>query len=239
MHTLTVYPPGFSEPSGSPFCVKAMCLFQLSGLDWTPDFQNDPRKAPKAKFPVLHDAQNTIPDSDAIRDHLEACYDQDFDGGLSREQRATSRAIIRMVEENLYFCLVFDRWVNEANWSNIRKILFGHIPFPLFIFVTHQVRKQALAALKGQGMGRQSRGEVVARAGKDIAAVKVLLGDQAFLFGDRPTAADASVVPMLRAITASPTPTELQALVTTDEDLMAYLDRGQAAMYPACTNQKI
>ncbi|MEO1919310.1 MAG: glutathione S-transferase C-terminal domain-containing protein [Paracoccaceae bacterium] len=71
------------------------------------------------------------------------------------------------------------------------------------------------------------------RANKDITAIQTLLADQPFLFGDVGTAADASVVPMLRAIAASVTKTELRERVAGDPVLMVYLDRGRAAMYPA------
>ena len=67
MLELITYKPAFSEPSGSPFCVKAMCLLRMSGLDWTPDFDADPRKAPISKLPVLRDGTRRIADSNALK----------------------------------------------------------------------------------------------------------------------------------------------------------------------------
>ena len=68
---------------------------EMSGLDYALDVNPDPRKAPKKKFPVLSDAGQVIPDSDQIRDHLEVKYGVDFDAGLSAEQKAVSRMVIR------------------------------------------------------------------------------------------------------------------------------------------------
>ena len=100
MLELIAYAPAFGEPTGSPFTNKAICLLERSGQPYTVKHTNDPRKAPKAKLPVLqHDGQ-LIPDSDDIRDHLETTFGIDFDAGLNPQQRAVSRAIIRMVEEN-------------------------------------------------------------------------------------------------------------------------------------------
>jgi glutathione S-transferase len=232
MMRLKIYPGNFGEPSASPFCVKAMCLMEMAGLEWTPEFSNDPRKAPKAKFPVLRDGKTLIADSDQIRSHLETTYGTNFDEGLTDAQRAASRAVIRMMEEHLYFAIICDRWLNDANWALIRRAYFGHIPKMLNGFVTGQIRKQAVAQVNGHGMGRHSPDERFERAGKDVEAVVDLLGDKAFLFGDTATAADATVVPMLRAAAGTPVKTSLSEMINGKVSLMAYLDRGRDAIYP-------
>ena len=181
MLQLVVYPGAFEEPSASPFCVKAMCLLKMAGLEHRIEETNDPRKAPKRKLPILVDGDSVIPDSDQIRDHIERHYDFDFDRSLSTEQRAVSRAVIRMLEEHLYFALVWDRWGNDENWAHTKRSYFAHIPFPLNGFVTRQIRKQALGQLDGQGMGRHNDAERLERAKKDIDAAAELLGDKAFL----------------------------------------------------------
>lgn len=230
---LVTYPPAFGEPSASPFSIKAICLLQMSGQEWERKITSDPRKAPKAKLPLIDDGGTVIADSDMIRDYLEITYGVDFDAGLNDQQKAVSRAVIRMVEEHTYFALVCDRWMNDNNWPHIKKAFFAHIPKLINGFVTKQIRKQALNQVHQQGMARHSFAEQAVRAGKDISAIETLLGDKAFLFGDTPTAADASVVPMLRAIAASPTETALSDIVKGNDKLMAYLDRGRDALYPA------
>ena len=232
MLTLITYPPAFGAPTASPFCVKAMCLLKASGLEWQPEFSSDPRSAPKRKLPVLRDGDKLIPDSDEIRDYLEIRYGIDFDAGLSARDRAVSRAVIRMAEENLYFILVCNRWLNDENWEVTRRELFGQIPKPLFKFVTGKIRKQAIANVNGQGMGRHSVQERADRAAKDLAAIETLLDGKPFLFGDQPTAADMSVVPMLHAQASSTATTPISVLVTENEGLSAYVARGVAAMYP-------
>ncbi|MEM7439852.1 MAG: Tom37 metaxin N-terminal-like domain-containing protein, partial [Pseudomonadota bacterium] len=103
---LLVYPPAFGELNGSPFCVKALALLQMSGLDFETEIIDDPRKQPKGKLPVLHDEGTVIPDSSLIRVHLEQKYGLDFDAGLDPRQKAESHAIVRMLEEGLYFLIV-------------------------------------------------------------------------------------------------------------------------------------
>lgn len=232
MLKLVVYPGAFAEPSASPFCVKALCLLKLSGLKHAVEETHDPRKAPKRKLPILLDGDKAIADSDQIRDHLEAAHGCDFDRGLTEEQRAVSRAVIRMMEEHLYFTLVCDRWGNDANWAHTKRVYFAHIGFPMNGLVTRMVRKQALGALDGQGMGRHSDAERFARVKKDIDSVATLLGDKPFLFGEQPSAADVSAVTMLAAGAVAPVPTETSAYIAGHPVLSAYIERGRKAFYP-------
>ena len=232
MLELTVYHPAFGEPTGSPFAVKAICLLEQSGQPYTIKYTNDPRKAPNAKLPVLlHDGQ-VIPDSDAIRDHLEKTFQLDFDAGLDPQQRAVSRAVIRMAEEDLYFGLLCDRWMNDDNWPALKAEFFGGMPFPANLLVPALVRKSTISQAKAQGMGRHSAAERVARVSKDFQALSTLLGDQAFLFGTQPTAADFSVVPMLRALGTSPGQSAMKQAMLGFGNLAAYLETGKAALYP-------
>ena len=232
MLELQIYPPGFGEVTGSPFATKALCLLELAGLDYTTKVTPDPRRAPKKKLPVLHDDDMVIPDSDQIRDHLETNYKADFDKGLSASEKAVSRSIVRMVEEHLYFAIVSTRWQQESNWPVTRDEFFVGLPRFLKNFISGSVRKGVLAQLHGQGMGRFSETEQLARVRKDIAAVETLLGAQDFLFGDTPTAADASVVPMLRAVAFYPNPNPLSDLVLQNPRLIAYIERGKDRFYP-------
>ncbi len=231
MLNLITYPGNFGEPSDSPFCVKAMCLLEMSGQKWKPKFTSNPRKAPKQKLPILQIESQIIPDSDQIRDYLEQAYPINFDEGLTAEQQAVSRALIRMVEEHLYFAVVHDRWVNDANWAHIRKAYFRTIPFPLNGIVSRMIRKKVMGQLNGQGMGRHNSEERFERAKKDVMAIQNILGRKLFLFGDHPTAADASVVPILRASITTPVETELSSLIRQNDAVMEYLARGKEAMY--------
>lgn len=232
MLNVQAYAPVFGEPSGSPFCVKAFCLLELSGQEWTHVLTADPRKAPKGKLPVLEHGAKTVADSDDIRDYLEKTYDIDFDKGLSPQERAVSRAVIRMMEENVYFAISCDRWVNDDNWAHVKQAYFSNMPPLIGGLITNAIRKQVINANKGQGMGRHTPAERFQRVKKDIDAVEALLGDQSFLFGDFPTAADVSVVTMLNACAAAPVPTEISKYLNQNTNLTAYLQRGREAFYP-------
>ena len=231
MLKLVTFPPAFGAPSASPFGVKALCLLKLAGAEFEL-VAGDPRKAPKGKLPMLVDGTTSIPDTEAIRGYLEQKFNVDFDTGLSPAQRATSRAVIRMCDEHLYFLLVCDRWLNDANWAVVREEFFGAIPALMRGFITKKIRQKVRNNMHAQGVGRHTEQERLARADKDIKAILALLGDKPFLFGDAPSAADASAAPVLAAMAGSPTETMLGKRINADAPLMAYLDRVREALYP-------
>ena len=232
MLKLTIFPEGFNEPSASPFAVKALCMVEKSGQPYEVIVTADPRKAPKEKFPVLEHGAQIIPDSDQIRDYLETTFDIDFDKGLSKEQRAISRSIIRMLEEHLYFAVYSDRWQVDNHWTLTKELFFSDMPPIIGGFITKQIRKGAVAQITGQGMGRHSPEEQVTRVKKDIAAVETILGDKPYLFGETPSAADYTAVPFLAAAVAFPTETLLTKVVHKRPNLMAYIARGKETFYP-------
>ncbi len=232
MNTLVIYPAVFGEPSASPFCVKALCMLKAAGIEYEVEETADPRKAPKAKLPIMATDDGVIADSDQIRDYLEHNAGIDFDEGLDRGDRAASRAMIRMVEEHIYFAIVCDRWGNDENWAHVREAFFSNIPFPVRGLISGHIRKQALASLNGQGMGRHSDTERFERVQKDIVAIRDTIGNKPFLFGDHPSAADMSVVAMLSAAVATPVETDTSRFIRNDSALAAYMKRGRERLYP-------
>ena len=165
---LIVYPPAFGEINGSPFCVKAMCLMQLSGLEYDLEVLADPRKQPKGKLPVLVDGNEVIPDSDMIRDHLQARHGIEFDQGLDDGQKAASRMIIRAVEEHLYFLIVANRWQEPAHWPHVRDAFFAEVPWPVRSVIAPMIRRNVIRQVMGQGAGRYTSAERLERAALEL-----------------------------------------------------------------------
>ena len=97
MLTLLTFPSAFGLFSASPFCVKTALMLQSSGQRWQRSDMLDPRKMPHQKLPVLRTPERLVPDSDLIRDWLEA-QGADFDPELSGLQKAQSRTLICMAE---------------------------------------------------------------------------------------------------------------------------------------------
>lgn len=230
MITLYTFAAGFGQLSYSPFCTKAAWLLNLSCENWTRHNLHDPRKMPHGKLPAIRLADGSIvPDSDNIRTHLEK-LGHDFDAGLSARDKAVSRAFIRMAEEHIYFHQVMDRWGDDANWNVIRKEYFAFLPALVRGFVTAKLRKDLMNNMIGIGLGRLSVQQRLGRVEADLVAITTQLDDRPYLFGNAPTAADASVGAIIGGIIAAPVPTPLSRRVSDDPVLRAYAARCATAM---------
>lgn len=224
MYHLRTYTAGFDEPSYSPFCAKTIYMLSYSKTPWKRVDTLDPRTAPQGKLPVLEADGKTIHDSENIYEFLKA-KGVDFDAKLPADQTLASQATIRMVEEHLYFQLVYDRWINPDVWVKTKPAYFGHLPWPIKHLVPNTLQKSLHKTLKGHGMARFYPQERIARAVQDITALDRQLDGKPFLFGDKPTRADFSVVPILRAIRATPVDTDLKTSLDQCPALCDYLDR--------------
>ncbi len=229
MLTLITYPSAFGQFSASPFCVKTACMLQQSGYAWQRSDLLDPRKMPHQKLPVLRTPERLVPDSDQIREWLER-QGANFDQGLTDVQKAQSRALIRMVEEHLYFHIVLDRWGNDDVWPILRDTYFAGIPVLIRKPISNSIRKAVLKGLNMQGIGRFSQADRLERIERDLEAISAYLWQSPFLLGERPTSADMSVGPMLAAMRATPADTPLTRRIKQDNLLSSYLDRMQEAV---------
>lgn len=238
MLSLIIYNPAFGQPSGSPFCTKALCLLQMSGVKWKPEYSNDPRSAPMAKFPVLRDGETLIADSGIIQKYLEENHDADFGSWLSKEQHATGHALVRMAEEHLYFHIVNDRWGRDKVWKRTMPVYFAQMPAFLRLFVPASLRKQAKAGLNFLGIGRLSEKMLEDRVNDDLKAISTTLADKEFLFGDKACFADAAIVAQLAAMAATPGDTQAAKAVKSNKNLYEYIGRFQAKHYPKTTCPK-
>lgn len=237
MLTLNSIGPAFGEVTASAYCLKAMCLLEMSGLNWKPDFTANVQDAPLGKFPVLVDGDKQIADSSNIAEHLETVYGCDFNKGLSPLQKAQGHAISRMMEEHVILSITYDRWVLDDIWPHLKPAIFAGLPESMRDQVAESVRDGVKTAMTSQGIGRMSPEQVVARVSKDFDALEVLLGEKAFLFGDEPTYADASAVPFLISILSAPVETLLQKNVKSRPGLLAYVERARAAFVPKLSEQ--
>ncbi|WP_447257643.1 glutathione S-transferase family protein [Mameliella sp. RP-9] len=230
MLQLMTFPPGLDEPSHSPFCAKAMILLQLAGVDWEPDWHPDPRKAPLGKLPALRTPDGIVPDSTLILRWLTG-QGADLFPGLGLEERAQAHVLMRMVEDTLRQGLVHDRWARDDCWAVMGPVFFATVPAPLRGIVSGIMRGRVVKGLKGHGIARFSEGDRLTQMGADLDSLTVQLGEKDWLFGDQPTAADASTLPVLSMIDHLPVRTRLRDNLRGRDNLMGYVARGRERLY--------
>ena len=191
MLVLETFGPAWGLPDPSPFVTKAMVLLEMAGLEYETR-SGDPRKAPKGKLPVLHDNGKLVPDTTFIRWHLEEAHGVDFYKGLSGAQKASCWALEKMLEDSLYWAVVHERWMIDANFDKGPRVFFEAVPALMRPFIISMVRRQVKRDLQGHGMGRHSRAEIVRLGMASLAALSEILGDKPYVMGDDPCGADAT-----------------------------------------------
>ena len=201
MLTLHVYGPYFGLPDGSPFCIKALALMKMSGLEHRVEKMSF-EQAPKGKAPYLNDNGTIIADSHFIQRHLETKYGVDFSGGYGPAELATGWALSRMVEEHLYFLTLHLRWLDDENFKKGPAQFFSGIPAPFRPFISGIIRKKQRKTLHLQGLGRHTEEERVALAVGDLQAVEETLASNPYILGKTVSGADASVHGFLWAASA-------------------------------------
>ena len=166
----------------------------------------------------------TKPDSISARAQVAAA--PPYLADLNPEQRAALRGLTRMLDEDLYFVLVYLRWVDETAWTNYtRPNFFGGLPWPMSSLVPWFLQRGVKKSLHGQGVARHSRDEIVEIGRRDLRAVIDYLGDKAFIAGQEPTTSDATVFAFLCSFADVPHESPLRDLVLGSAGAMAYLGR--------------
>eukprot|EP00435_Cladocopium_sp_Y103_P077759 s1_g1498.t1 len=205
-----------------------MTVLRMAGVGHERIEVDNPAKGPKGKLPFIEDNGLVLGDTALILEHLKKTRGVDLDRHLSPLQKAQSHALQRMLEERLYWATVYSRWMEPANAKVEDEIFFADIPWPIRGFITRQAHKTVEAALHHHGLGRHSREEIYGFGLADISALSQVLGDQEFLFGARPSVADATAFGMLINIVGPDIPSPLKDAVAGSPTLMSYVTRMQA-----------
>ncbi len=225
------FAPAFGLPNASPFCMKVETYLRMAGLPFEAVNDGNIMKAPKGKLPYVDDDGTLVADSSFIIEHLKQRYGDPLDASLSPLQRAQATALQRLLEENLYWAVVYTRWVQPAGWALTGPAFFGGLPPPLRWLVPPLARRGMRASLRGHGMGRHNAQEVMAIGCRDITAVADWLGPQPYMLGDAPTSVDATAYALLANVLWAPVQSPLQDHAASRPTLAAYCQRMKARYY--------
>lgn len=230
MLTLLTFAGSPNQPSLSNFCTKAMILLNMAQEDWQPRIARDMTETVFGKLPTLITEDGKVGDSNLLIPWLEA-RGADLFPGLTLAQRGQAHAVIRMVEENLRYGMMYDRWVDPDGWAAFCPVAFADMPENLRSTLPEQFRAKISDGFQWQGLGRFGPQERLAYFQSDLDALTALLQDGPFLFGDRPCAADAATLPVLSGIETLQIDSGLRQAVRTNPTLMRYIDHGRQALF--------
>ncbi|XP_077992367.1 failed axon connections homolog [Glandiceps talaboti] len=180
------------SPGLSPFAIKVETYLRMANIPYKS--VHGKKKSPKGKVPWIEYNGETVSDSSFIIEFLNKKLDVDLQKELSNEQKAVGQAFQRLVEENLYWSLLYARMVDKEFSSTMRENMPRGFMMDISLW---RGKGQVQKALHNQGLGRHSRAEIYQIAEHDIQALSNYLGENQFYFGDGGSDVDASIFGLL------------------------------------------
>jgi glutathione S-transferase len=229
--TLYQFDPAFGLPNASPFCMKVETYLRMAGLDYQAPPGVNIMQAPKGKMPWIDDDGQVVADSTFIVAYLKQRYGDRLDSRLNAPERATALAFQRLMEEDLYWALLYSRWFEDDGWTLTRAAFFSRLPPVARSVVPALARRGMRKEIWGHGMGRHSREEIYAIGQADITALAEFLADKPFFMGPQPSSLDASAYAFLANLLWCPLETPLKACAKAFPGLEAYCRRMKARYY--------
>lgn len=224
-------PGRWGLPTVSPFCLKLDAFLRMTGIEHDSITAATPFGGPKKKAPWIEYGGRIIGDSTLIIDFLKEEYEVDPDAHLTPQQKATSVTIQRLIEENLYWAMVYDRWRRDENWPILKSSVLGDIPAPLRTVLAPYARRAVRKQLEGHGLGLHNPEDIEAIARKDMDALAALLGEGPWFFGAKASMADATVYSLLANILWVPFVSPMKAMIEGHPNLVSWLERFKAEYF--------
>jgi len=225
-------PGAWDLPSISPFCLKLETYLRMVDIPHRVVVDATPFGAPKRKLPYIEHRGQRIGDSGFIIEYLEREFGCDPNAGLTGEQRAIAHALRRLLEENLYWTLVYDRWMVDRNWQHFRDLVLAGIPLPVRRIVGPGIRRGVGRSVRGHGIGAHTPAEIHAIGIRDLDAVCDVLADKPFLMGVVPSEIDATAYGLLANILQAPIESPIKDEGLRRTSLVDYLERVRTQYFP-------
>lgn len=231
MIKLFMFPAMWHLPNVSIFCMKVETYLRMVNLPFEPVKVSNPAKAPKGKLPYIMDEDTTVSGSGFILDYLKKKYGDPLDKDLTDIQKADGLAIQRMIEEHLYWTIMYSRWIDKTNWPITKEKFFGRRPSFIKNAIAAITRKKIRDELRGQGIGLNSQDEIYQLGLMDLNAIATFLNNRKYILGEEPTSVDATVFAMLANVLVPPIVSPLQDYAKTVSAFQEYYERMKSQYY--------
>lgn len=197
LHAVTLNDNALSPyvASLSPYASKLQAYLRLFDIRHDLVSEPVPDVGPRGKVPFISVGDTRIADSGLIIDFLKGRLG-DPDAHLTPEQKALGQAVQGMLEDHLYWVIIYYEFFAQSGWDFLMSVMVGD-PTQLPAEIQEALRERREDFRKrcyDQGIARFTEAEVIDKAKRDLAAVDVLIGDKTYLLGnDAPTSYDAVV----------------------------------------------
>lgn len=188
---LVQFPPGWGLPNASPFCMKLETWLRMADIEYENQYNGNPRGAPKQKLPYVIYQGQRIGDSELIIRFLSREFQVELDSHLSARDKADSIAYRALLEEHLYFIMLYFRWVPDDMFEHTKQGLLSGLPPVVNRVVPTLIRNMIKKQIQAQGMARHSKQELLELAGQDLFALSEFLADKPYALGEKLSSLDA------------------------------------------------
>jgi len=180
-------------PSISAQELKLESWLKLQGISYENIDHKSKLTSKTGTLPFIEFNGKEISDMDAIKT-LADKFGKDMSGHLDQEQRNVEHAMIKMVENHLYWAIMHWRTSNVDNTIKAYKV---HLPtfygskIPIGILNMHfkfNVCRKTQKKLKSQGMTN-----IEEKSKNDLNVLSNMLAEKEFMFGDAPSMLDMVV----------------------------------------------
>ncbi|CAH1395065.1 unnamed protein product [Nezara viridula] len=183
-------------PSMSPYCLKVETWLRLAGVRYENIDHKMKFKSKKGLLPFVELNGEEINDSAVIIKELSQRFDKDLDAALDSSQKNVSHAMISMIENHLFWVLMWWRTKHPDNIikgykMNLQHFLGSRIPNGLLsLFFKYSYTRKGLRKVKAHGIGVHKPEEILEFGQNDLKVLSEMLADKPFFFGDEPTTLD-------------------------------------------------
>ena len=233
MITLYKFGSNFNLPDPSPFVMKAEILLKMAELPYEVNTEGNVTKAPKKKFPYIFDNGKIIADTSLIRFYLEETYHINFDKEADLNSLPSAFLAEKYCEDNLYFVVLGERWLNKENFDKGPIKYFQQVPWLMRSLVSNKVRKDVEQTLWLQGLGRHTQEEKILLVKHGSSMLSKLLGDRNFYGGDSPCGSDAFIASLFCSIMNDYFDDPFRQYFIQQSNLVNYTKRMMQLFYPA------
>ncbi|RZF33599.1 hypothetical protein LSTR_LSTR009055 [Laodelphax striatellus] len=183
-------------PSLSPYCLKVETWLRLAGLKYENVDHKMKYRSKKGQLPFIELNGEEIADSSVIIKELGQKFEKDLDAGLDNAQKNVSHAMISMIENHLFWVVMWWRTKHTDNMIKGYKINLQHalgtrIPNAVLnVFFKLGYGRKGSKKVKAQGIGVHKPEEIMEFGQNDLKVLSEMLADKEFFFGDEPKLLD-------------------------------------------------
>lgn len=223
--TITLYQfPKPERPSFSPFCTKIELFLKTYKLPYENKYVMNPQKAPYGKLPYIVDQGESIPDSDEVIKYLIKKYHLPSENDLSEEQKAIHHALEVMINENLYWVMIYDRWIDERGLNQTKDLYFSQVPKILRSYIAGMVSRNMKKEMHGHGIGRHPSAVIQRKGIEDLKSISNLISDKKLLGNNNLCKADATTFSFLYNFIYTSYESESISFAKSQQNLKNYVD---------------